>query len=420
MPAIAVIGAQWGDEAKGKVVHALAREADLVVRFNGGPNAGHTVEDRYGKAQLHLIPAGALQAHSTGVIAHGVAVDPWVLAEELSQLDAQGRPRPELYLSDRAPLILPHHRLREELDGTAGRLGTTRRGIGPAYQERVARRGLRLGDLADPELVEGHLASAHAELKRLHGRAEFDPVRVAEELSRFHREWSPRIVDTQALVWKALRAGKTVIFEGAQGTLLDLALGTYPYVTSSVTTVHGIGWGAGVRLPDSARVIGVVKAYTTRVGEGPFPTEEPGELGARLREAGAEYGATTGRPRRCGWLDLVALRYAQRVNGFTELAVTKLDVLSGLSQIRVCVAYEFAGRRIDDFPSTAAELATVRPIYETLPGWEEDIRAARTWEELPERAREYLAFIGEALGVPVTLIGVGPREEELVSRRVGG
>jgi len=419
MPAIAVIGAQWGDEAKGKVVHALAREADLVVRFNGGPNAGHTVEDRHGKVQLHLIPAGALQPGAVGVIAHGVVVDPWILNQEFSQLSTQGRPRPELYLSDRAQLILPHHRLREELEGTAGRLGTTRRGIGPAYQERVARRGLRLGDLAERELVEGRLASAHAELKRLFGRADFDPTQMAEELSRFHREWAARIVDTQALVWQALRAGKTVIFEGAQGTLLDLDLGTYPYVTSSTTTVHGIGWGAGVRLPDSARVIGVVKAYTTRVGAGPFPTEEPGELGAWLREAGAEYGATTGRPRRCGWLDLVALRYAQRINGFTELAVTKLDVLSGLSELKICVSYDIGGGRTEEFPCSVGKLAAVQPVYETLPGWEEDIHSARRWEDLPKRAREYLAFIEGALGIPVTLIGVGPREEELIHRRVG-
>ena len=416
MSVIAVIGAQWGDEAKGKVVHALAREADLVVRFNGGPNAGHTVEDGYGKAQLHLVPAGALQPGCTGVIAHGVVVDPWILRQEFSQLEKQGRPRPQLYLSQRAPLILPHHRLREELEGTAGRIGTTRRGIGPAYQDLVARRALRLGDLADPELVEEHLASAHRELEKLYGRADFDPAKVAQELFRFHREWAPRIVDTQALVWEALEGGKTVIFEGAQGTLLDLALGTYPYVTSSTTTVHGIGWGAGVRLPDSARVIGVVKAYTTRVGEGPFPTEEPGELGVRLREAGAEYGATTGRPRRCGWLDLVALRYAQRINGFSELAVTKLDVLSGLSQLKICVSYEIGGNRTEEFPCSVAKLAAARPVYETLPGWEEDIRGVRSFSDLPPNARSYLRFIEEELEVPVTLIGVGPREEELVAR----
>ncbi len=414
MSVIAVIGAQWGDEAKGKVVHALAREADLVVRFNGGPNAGHTVEDGYGKAQLHLVPAGALQPGCTGVIAHGVVVDPWILAEEFSQLEKQGRPRPQLYLSQRAPLILPHHRLREELEGTAGRIGTTRRGIGPAYQDLVARRALRLGDLADPELVEEHLASAHRELEKLYGRADFDPTEVAAELVRFYRDWSHRIVDTQALVWEALGEGKHVIFEGAQGTLLDLALGTYPYVTSSSTTVHGIGWGAGVRLPESTRVIGVAKAYTTRVGEGPFPTEESGELGARLREQGGEYGVTTGRPRRCGWLDLVSLRYSQRVNSFTELAITKLDVLSGLPELRVCVAYELEGRRIEGFPVWASELASARPIYESLPGWEEDIRGIRSFEDLPANARRYLEFVEDALGIPVTLVGVGPREEELV------
>lgn len=416
MSAIAVIGAQWGDEAKGKIVHALAEGAHLAVRFNGGPNAGHTVEDAYGKAQLHLIPSGALRPGCGGVIAHGVVVDPWVLADELARLAAQGRPEPEIHLSDRAHLILPHHRLREELEGTAGRIGTTRRGIGPAYQDAVARRGLRLGDLSDRKLVEEHLFSAHKQLKDRYGRADFDPARVLADLENFHRRWADRIVDTQALVREALAAGKTVIFEGAQGTLLDLALGTYPYVTSSTTTVHGIGWGAGVALPPGSRVIGVAKAYTTRVGEGPFPTEEPGEWGEWLREAGAEYGATTGRPRRCGWLDLVALRYAQRVNSFTELAITKLDVLSGLSELRVCVAYEVSGRRTEEFPSTAAELAAAQPVYKVLPGWQEDIRSARSWAELPENARRYLAFIEEVVGAPVKLVGVGPGERELIAR----
>ena len=414
MPVIAVIGAQWGDEAKGKIVHALAGEAKLAVRFNGGPNAGHTVEDSYGKAQLHLIPSGALRPGCQGVIAHGVVIDPWLLEGELGDLARQGRPPVELFLSTRASLILPHHKLLEELEGTAGAIGTTRRGIGPAYQERAARRGLRLGELGDPGLVKDRLVSAADRLKRLYGRTGFDPDEVAGYLDSFRRRFAGRIVDTQALIGRAIGSGEVVIFEGAQGTLLDLDLGTYPYVTSSSTTVHGIGWGAGIRLPDSARVIGVSKAYTTRVGAGPFPTEEIGEIGEHLRERGAEYGATTGRPRRCGWLDLVALRYAVRINGFSELALTKLDVLSGLPEIKVAVAYEIAGKRREDFPSTAAELAQARPVYESLPGWKEDISGARSPEDLPENARRYLAFIEAELGVRVTLVGVGPREEELV------
>ncbi|MBC7098678.1 adenylosuccinate synthase [Candidatus Bipolaricaulota bacterium] len=417
MPETAVIGAQWGDEAKGKIVHFLAREADLAVRFNGGPNAGHTVQDARGTVQLHLVPAGALQPGCKGVIAHGVAVDPQVLEQELDSILRQGRPRPVLYLSHRAPLILPHHRLVEELEGTAKRIGTTRKGVGPAYQERVARRGLRVGDLAQPEAVLERLRELKVALEKGYGRAGFDPEALCQKLSGFYRRWQDRIVDTRALVAGALAQGRSVVFEGAQGTLLDLDLGTYPYVTSSTTTVHGIGWGVGVRLSGSARVVGVAKAYTTRVGEGPFPTEDPGAGGELLRARGREYGTTTGRPRRCGWLDLVALRYAQEVNQFTELAVTKLDVLSGLEEIPVCTAYELAGRRVEDFPGRLSELAAARPLYQPLPGWDEDIRPARTWEELPENARRYLLFIEEQLEVPVTLIGVGPGEDELIVRR---
>jgi len=417
MPAIAVIGAQWGDEAKGKVVHFLAREAELAVRFNGGPNAGHTVQDAYGTVQLHLVPAGALQPGCAGVIAHGVVVDPQVLEQELAEIRRQGRPGPVVYLSDRAPLILPHHRLVEELEGTARRIGTTRRGIGPAYQDRVARRGLRLGDLADPGTVLECLTELEAALEGRYGQAGFVPKQLADKLTQFYDSWKERIVDSRALVARALAEGRSVIFEGAQGTLLDLDLGTYPYVTSSTTTVHGIGWGVGIRLPEGARVIGVSKAYTTRVGEGPFPTEDTGEGGDLLRRKGREYGATTGRPRRCGWLDLVALRYAQEVNSFTELAITKLDVLSGLDEIPMCMAYDLEGTELEELPRTLAELSAARPRYERLPGWKEDIRKARARSDLPRNARNYIAFVEEAVGVPVTMAGVGPGEDELVVLR---
>jgi len=375
------------------------------------------VLDAYGTVQLHLVPAGALQPGCAGVIAHGVAVDPQVLEEELDEIRRQGRPEVALYLSDRAHLILPHHRLVEELEGTARRIGTTRRGIGPAYQDRVARRGLRLGDLADPELVLEYLTELEADLKGRYGKAGFVPKQLADRLARFYAAWKERIVDSRAVVARALAEGQLVIFEGAQGTLLDLDLGTYPYVTSSTTTVHGIGWGVGVRLSEEARVIGVSKAYTTRVGEGPFPTEDTGEGGDLLRQKGREYGATTGRPRRCGWLDLVALRYAQEVNSFTELAITKLDVLSGLDEIPVCTAYDLEGEKVEVLPRTLAELSAARPHYERLPGWKEDIRKARTPSDLPREARSYIAFVEEVLGVPVTMAGVGPGEDELVVLR---
>ncbi|MCR4391312.1 MAG: adenylosuccinate synthase [Candidatus Acetothermia bacterium] len=409
MPGIAVIGAQWGDEAKGKVVHFLARDADMCVRFNGGPNAGHTVEDDHGTVRLHLVPAGALRPRCRGVLAHGVALDPWALEQELAELAAQRRPEPDLLLSERAHLILPHHRLVEEQEGTAGRLGTTRRGVGPAYQDRAARQGLRLADLADVDLVREHL---HDVACRVGG---FAPDPIAGDLIRFQNRFADRIGDAQGAIEQALAAGKTVIFEGAQGTLLDLDFGTYPYVTSSCTTVHGVGWGAGIHTDRVERVIGVAKAYTTRVGEGPFPTEDHGPAGERLREGGSEFGVTTGRPRRCGWLDLVALRYAHRVNRFTELALTKLDVLAGIPEVRVCVAYRIDGARTDRFPVTARELARAEPVYEALPGWRGDVRKARSFEDLPAAARRYVAFIADAVGVPVTLIGVGPHEVETLN-----
>jgi len=409
MPAIAVIGAQWGDEAKGKIVHFLSRAADFCVRFNGGPNAGHTVVDEYGEARLHQVPAGSLHPECMGVLAHGMVLDPWALEEELAALCAQGRPRPSLFLSERLHLLLPHHRLREEKEGLAEKIGTTRKGIGPAYADRVARKGLRLADLSDEAYVRERLV---AEAKNLGG---FDPDQVLQDLREFREKFAAQIGDTQAKLSRALQAGKRVVFEGAQGTLLDVDFGTYPFVTSSCTTVHGIPWGTGV-WPELSAVVGVTKAYTTRVGGGPFPTEEKGPLGEKLREAGREYGATTGRPRRCGWLDLVALRYAHSINHFTCLALTKLDVLSGLKEIRVAVAYLLDGKRIETFPATVSQLERVRPIYETLPGWQEDIRGVRDFEKLPKEAKAYVRFLEEALGIPVALIGTGPEAEALIVR----
>jgi adenylosuccinate synthase len=410
MPAVAVIGAQWGDEAKGKVVHHLCRTARMCVRFNGGANAGHTVEDGRGTARLHLIPSGALHPRCQGVVGHGVALDPWALERELGELEAQHRPAPDLLLSERAHLVLPFHRLWEEMSGAADRIGTTRRGIGPCYEDRVARRGLRLADLADEARVLDHLTDC---ARRAGGGP--DPKEAWGELLRFRERFADRIGDAQRAIAAALDGGSDVVFEGAQGTLLDLDLGTYPCVTSSTTTVHGIGWGTGVRV-NLARVVGVTKAYTTRVGEGPFPTEELGAVGDRLREGGGEYGATTGRPRRCGWLDLVALRYAHRVNGFTELALTKLDVLSGLREIKVAVAYTIAGQGGAVFPARVEDLARAEPVYEVLPGWKEEIAGVRDEKELPAAARGLVRFVEMELGVPVTLIGTGPGEQAMIER----
>ncbi len=409
-PAVAVIGAQWGDEAKGKIVHFLSREADFCVRFNGGPNAGHTVVDEYGEARLHQIPAGALHPQCLGVLAHGMVLDPWALQEEFSALKAQGRPEPKIFISERIHLILPYHRLREEKEGMADKLGTTRKGVGPAYVDRVGRRGLRLLDLWNEEYLREKVYSAGQYSERI------EPEKIIADLLHF-RQWFEKCVgDVQTLLSQALSAGKRVVFEGAQGTMLDVDFGTYPYVTSSVTTVHGIPVGTGV-WPEFSAVIGVAKAYATRVGAGPFPTEDHTSLGEKLREAGREYGATTGRPRRCGWLDLVALRYAHRVNGFTHLALTKLDVLSGFPEVRVAVAYRVGGRRVEEFPTTPWELAQAEPVYEVLPGWKRGIQGVQDFEDLPREAKEYVRFVEEAVSVPVALIGTGREAEALIVSR---
>jgi len=414
MTAAAVIGAQWGDEAKGKITHFLARKADCTVRFNGGPNAGHTVKDRYGTAKLHHIPVGALHEDCAGILAHGMAIDPWILQDELAALESQGRPMPKLGLSERAHLILPHHRLREQVQGSAQRIGTTCRGIGPCYEDRAGRRGLRLGDLTEEEAVRAVLQAGLAELEAAGCDGPYDIEKALNELRQFHERARGRIGDMRAEVEAALVGGNRVIFEGAQGTLLDLDWGTYPYVTSSSTTVHGVGWGTGIRMERLTEVIGVVKAYTTRVGEGPFPTEDCGAAGEQLRKQGDEYGTTTGRPRRCGWLDLVALRYACKVNGFTGLALTKLDVLTGFADVKLCVAYRKGAGSGEVFPTGCTELSSVEPVYEALPGWSEDIKSARAQDALPRAARRLLSFVEDYVGVPVTLVGVGPAEEEIV------
>ncbi len=433
MTAIAVIGAQWGDEGKGKIAHLLAQDADWAVRFNGGTNAGHTVvvgegqgsqTDSPSEFKFHLIPSGALHPHCAGVLANGMVIEPFSLAQEYEQLkQALGR-EPRLYISERAHLILPYHPIVERLEGAKSELDTTARGIGPAYQDKVARRGLRVGDLLHPERFCEKLKRNVERLLALYpGNDELARIRpdaLADEILRVAEGFRSGITHTAELLHEALDRGETVLFEGAQGTLLDIDFGTYPYVTSSHATVGGVGVGAGVSPRRLDRVIGVLKAYTTRVGAGPFPTEETGKIGERLRGTGAnpwdEFGTTTGRPRRCGWLDLVALRYAARINDFTELALMKLDVLTGLKELKVAVAYRCEGETIERFPPDAETLGRCEPIYEALPGWSEDIRGCRTWRELPGNAQEYVKFVEQAVGVPVALISVGRSFEETIWR----
>jgi adenylosuccinate synthase len=429
VPGIAVLGAQWGDEGKGKIAHLLSSNADLAVRFNGGTNAGHTVavansdEGRVEEEfRFHLIPSGALHPHCVGVLGNGMVIEPFSLAEELLQLEKALGSRPKIYISGNAHLILPYHPLVERLEGSQSALDTTARGIGPAYQDKAARRGLRAGDLLKPERFIEKLKDNLERLKGLYPHAselaELEAEPLAERILKAAESFKGAITDTAVLLRRALQEGKRVLFEGAQGTLLDIDFGTYPYVTSSHATIGGIAVGAGVPPQKIERVIGVLKAYTTRVGAGPFPTEEKGPLGERLRGTGAnpwdEFGTTTGRPRRCGWLDLVALKYSAQINGFTELALVKLDVFSGFEELKVAVAYRHGGELLEEFPTTTEILSECKPVYETLPGWSEGLRGCRSWEDLPKNARRYVRFIEEHLEVPVSLISVGRTSEETI------
>ena len=425
MSAIIVVGAQWGDEGKGRVVDWLARGVRLVARFNGGDNAGHTVVAQGHTLKLHLVPSGVLRPELQCLIGAGTVVNPQRLVGEMDELAALGVDvgPARLKLSAAAHVILPTHRAldgaRDAARGT-GAIGTTKRGIGPTYADKAARVNVRAGAMANPEQFAERVAeNVEAHNRRLQEEYGLAPVPVDEaaaEYCAYARRLAPHLTDGSALVAGALAAGETVLCEGAQGLLLDLDHGTYPYVTSSSTVAGGALTGLGFGPRHVSRVVGVAKAYTTRVGAGPFPTELLGETGERIREVGCEYGTTTGRPRRCGWLDLPILRYAAQVNGLDEFALTKLDVLSGLPRLEVAVAYQRGGERIDAFPAEfgVESLAEWSPVYEELPGWEEDITGVRQREALPPAAREYVARIEEWAGVPVTFIGVGPEREQAI------
>lgn len=430
MPGIAVLGAQWGDEGKGKIAHLICRDADMSVRFNGGTNAGHTVVFSKAKARLgeqgefkfHLIPSGALYPQCTGVLGNGMVIEPFSLAEELIQLERTLEGPPRVYVSQNAHLILPYHPMLEKIEGAASELDTTAKGIGPAYQDKVARRGIRAGDLLEPKRFQEKLRRNLERLQALHPGSkplmELKAEPLAEKILSAAQGFKKSIIDTTVLLHEALATDQRVVFEAAQGCLLDIDFGTYPYVTSSHGTIGGIGVGAGVSPRWIERVIGVAKAFTSRVGAGPFPTEERGPMGERLRGSGAnpwdEFGTTTGRPRRCGWLDLVALKYANRINSFTELALVKLDVLSGLDEIKVATSYTYQGQRLEDFPPDAEILRECEPLYEVLPGWSEDLGRCCSWEDLPRNAQRYVRFLGEQLEVPVSIISVGRAFEDTI------
>ena len=425
MPVTVIVGAQWGDEGKGRVVDYFAAQADVVARYNGGDNAGHTIVAEGHKLALHLVPSGILYSHVTCLIGAGTVVNPLVLLREMQTLRDIGLDvsPAHLKLAAGAHLVLPTH---QALDGASEikrgyeAIGTTKRGIGPAYADKAQRVGVRAGQMREPNVFAeavGALVEAHNErLVNLHGLQAQPVGRIVAQLHQAAEELAPHLVDGTALVGQALAEGKHVIGEGAQGTLLDLNLGTYPYVTSSSPISGGFLTGLGVGPKDVTRVIGIAKAYTTRVGAGPFPTELENALGERIRESGHEYGTTTGRPRRCGWLDAVILRYSAQVNGLTDIALSKLDILSGLPSLHVAVAYELDGECTERFPAEwgAEALNRCRPIYEELPSWKEDISHVRRREDLPQAAQAYIARVEELTGVPVTFVSVGPEREAMI------
>jgi adenylosuccinate synthase len=428
VPSTCVVGLQWGDEAKGKIVDWLCDRHDVVVRYQGGANAGHTVVANGVTYKLSLVPTGLLRPEIDCVIGNGVVIHPPALLKEIETLTAQGvRAEGRLLISDRAHVILPYHleeeRLTEESVSTADHLGTTRRGIGPCYRDKVGRvHGVRMGDLYHPTRFAEHLGRIIAYKNRLLSAMlpDFTPIDasvVTRDYLGYAERLKPYVKDTTAWMHEALGRGKRLLFEGAQGSLLDVDHGTYPYVTSSNSSAAGIAAGSGVPTRHIDVWLGIVKAYTTRVGGGPFPTELNNEIGERIRRIGREYGTVTGRPRRCGWFDAVAVRHSARVSGSTEIAVMLLDVLSGLEVLQVAVAYVDQERnQVENFPSHLADLEGCQPVYETLPGWSEDITGARTWEELPKAARAYVDFLERQIRVPIAIVSVGPDRTQTISR----
>ena len=424
MPAIVLIGAQWGDEGKGKVTDLLGERVDYVVRYSGGNNAGHTVVTPDGqKYALHLMPSGALSPNAIIVIGNGVVIDPKVLLAEIDGLNERGVNTDRLLISGDAHLIMPHHRaldrVVERYLGT-GRIGTTGRGIGPAYGDKVSRMGIRAQDLLDPGILRKKLELVLREknqiLFKVYNRKAIDVDQVFNEYLEYAERLKHMIVDTKAILWDALDEGKVVFLEGAQATMLDLDHGTYPFVTSSNPIAAGACVGSGIPPTKVTKVIGVAKAYATRVGSGPFPTELHDDMGEHLRKLGGEYGTTTGRPRRTGWFDAVIGRYAVRLNGITDLVITKLDILSGLEQVPVCVGYNIDGRFTHDLPMSQTEFHHATPVYDYLPGWWEEISKCRTFDELPPNAQAYILQLEELCGTRISMIGVGPGRQENVLR----
>ncbi|WP_291569929.1 adenylosuccinate synthase [Clostridium sp. UBA4548] len=421
MSSYVVLGAQWGDEGKGKMTDYLAETAEVIVRFQGGNNAGHTVEVGDKQYKLHLIPSGILYKDKLNIIANGVVVDPEALFKEVDYLGALGEDiTPErLLISDRAQVIMPYHKLLDGLKEEArgkNDIGTTRKGIGPCYTDKVERCGIRICDLIKPEVLkvklEEYLEMKNTLIAKVYDGEQLNFNEVYEAYVKYGERIKPYVTDTSVRIYDSIKAGKKVLFEGAQGTLLDIDFGSYPYVTSSNTVAGGVCTGAGIGPTMVDGAVGIVKGYTTRVGKGPFPTELNDETGDWIREKGFEYGTTTGRSRRCGWLDLVILKTAARISGLTSFGITKIDTLAGLEKLKVCVGYKLEDKVIDYFPASLEDLAKCEPVYEEFDGWDESIKDARAYEELPENAKVYLKRIEEFTGVNISIISVGPRRDQ--------
>lgn len=419
MSATVLIGSQWGDEGKGKITDFLAEKADCVVRYQGGSNAGHTVELANEKFKLHLIPSGILYPNTLCIVGNGVVVDMAKVIEELESLQARGIDTSNLRISLKAQVVMPFNKKIDELEDRESQIGTTKRGIGPTYADKINRIGIRICDLLqEPERLEKHIKKLVEYKNRiiveLYNEEPFDYRIIIEQALEQVNQLKPYLADTSLIVYNTIKQGKKVLFEGAQGTLLDIDHGTYPYVTSSHPIAGGACVGAGIGPTQIGKVLGVAKAYTTRVGEGPFPTELVDQTGDKLREKGAEFGTTTGRPRRCGWLDTVILRYATRVNGMTDMAITKLDVLDSFETLKICVAYRYKDELIYEFPETLSILEQCVPEYIEMPGWQEDISGISKFEDLPANAKTYLKKIEEITGVRQCLVAVGPKRSQTI------
>ena len=420
MSVTVIVGSQWGDEGKGKIVDILSERFDIVARYQGGANAGHTVEVGDKKFILHLIPSGILRENVMCVIGNGVVIDPKALLDEISLLEGMGITiKGRLFISHNAHLIMPYHKLLDSIsESGSSKIGTTGRGIGPCYIDKYARKGIKIVDLLDKQVLEEKIKCNIEEknnlIKKVYNQQELDVNKIIKEYLEFDDKIDQYITDSALYLNSALEEGKSILLEGAQGALLDVDFGTYPFVTSSNPTSGGASTGSGIPPTKITSVMGIVKAYTTRVGLGPFPTELLDQDGEDLRKVGAEFGATTGRPRRCGWYDAFLVNYSRMINGIQRTAITKLDVLSHFDQIKVCVAYEINGKRLKSFPTSEVQMQKVNPVYETLPGWKSEISHFTSFEELPHEAKDYLQFISQQSGFEISLISVGPNRSQTI------